>query len=394
MWIAPATSPRASRWSNPILSGEPRLLSLARRHWRDFDWVLFGALLLTTAFGLAVTWGTTHHVPRLAHYPARQAMWWAVGLVAFVVTLLIDHDWLRRLAWVGYGGVIVLLVALFFQSGDVRGTKSWMALPGGFRFQPSELAKLAVVAVLARLLSEVRVRALDQTAQLRLLCVVGVIVGLPMVLTAAQPDLGTAVVFIPVTLILLTASGFSRRILLLILLVAVLGGFALYPFLREYQRARVTIHWNPESDPRGRGYNIIQAKIALGSGGALGKGLGEGTQSYFGFLPEHHTDFVFNSLGEQLGFVGCLALLGLYGLMIGRSLGAATLARNHFGALLAVGLCGIFATHALLNILIATQILPVTGLPLPLMSVGGTFLVAIYVIFGLIENIRMRRHHY
>jgi rod shape determining protein RodA len=375
------------------MPAEP-LISLPQRQWRHFDWTLLGLLLATTAYGLVVLWGATRQVSGLEGYFARQSAWFAVGVVALAAALVVDFDWLRKLAWPLYLLALALLLFVVLQPHRVKGAASWIRFPGGVGFQPAEFAKLGVVALLARALSEERLSDLPTNRQFTALAKLGTIVVIPVGLILAQPDLGTAAVFLPVFLAMAYAAGLSRKLLLGIALAAGLAFAAGYPFLKPYQQARLAIHLNPESDPRGRGYNIIQAKIALGSGQLAGKGLGKGTQTYFRFLPEHQTDFIFNSLGEQLGLLGCMALLALYLAMLWRALAAASTARNHFGALLVAGLASIFAAHVFLNVMIACQLLPVTGLPLPLMSAGGSFLVANYIIFGLVLNVGMRRHHF
>jgi len=360
--------------------------------WRRLDWLLVGLVLLITSLGMATIWGTTHHVPRLAGYPARQVAWWAVGVLAMLTTLVVDVRVYRRLAPLAYIGTVGLLVYLLVQPVRIKGATSWLLLPGGMRFQPSEFAKIATIAMVAAMLADRRPSSLSATERWKLMFKLGAVVAVPFCLIFVQPDLGTAIVLLPVLWCIMLAAGFSRRFLMGLVLAGMLAGVAAYPFLRPYQQARLTIHLQPESDPRGRGYNIIQAKIAIGSGGLWGKGLGQGTQSGYQFLPEHHTDFIFNSLGEQLGLVGCALLVAAYVIVIARCLSTAPLARDHYGAYLVVGLTAMFATHVAFNLLIAVQVLPVTGLPLPLMSVGGSFLVANYVLFGMILNVRARRY--
>jgi rod shape determining protein RodA len=366
---------------------------LTGRHWRHFDWTLLALLLGTTAFGMATVWGATQHSIELRAAFFRQTVWWAVGALALSVALAADYEVWRRLAWVCYAAALVLLAYVLTQP-SIKGARSWIRFPIGLGFQPAEVAKLAVVFVLARELAYERLETMSPRQQMGVLLKLGMIVGPIAGLILLQPDLGTTVVFFPTIAAMAYVAGLSRRLLAALAVAGLLTGVAAYPFLKPYQQARLWIHLNPEVDPRGRGYNIIQAKIALGSGGLSGKGMGKGTQSYFGFLPEHQTDFIFNSLGEQFGFAGCATLLGLYVGLLWRCLAAASRARNRFGSLLAAGLTAIFASHVFLNIFIATQILPVTGLPLPLMSLGGSFLVSNYVIFGLVLNIGMRRHNF
>jgi rod shape determining protein RodA len=370
------------------------LLSFPKRQWQYFDWALFLAVLATTAFGLATLWGSTYQVARLDYLAGRQALWWAVGVVVMSVCLLINVEALKNLSLPIYIFALVLLVFVLVQGLRIKGATSWIRLPGGLRFQPAEFAKVATILYLAQDLARVKLAEMQPLPLLRYLIKIGVICALPMGLIVVQPDLGTAVVFIPSVLLLLYLAGLRVRYLLLGFCFIGVVGAAYYPFLKDYQKQRLIIHWNPESDPRRRGYNIIQAKTALGSGQLTGKGWGRGTQSSLGFLPEHHADFIFNSLGEQFGLLGCMALLGLYGFLLARGLRQAFLARSYFGVYLAGGLLAIFVSHILLNVAIAVQFLPVTGLPLPFFSAGGSFLVMNYAIFGIVLNIGMRRHHF
>jgi len=370
------------------------IFSLPRRQWRYFDWPLFALLMLTTAFGVAVLHGSVHRVPRLDYLAGRQALWWSLGVVVLVGSLFLDPSWLRRWATPIWWGAVLVLIFVLVRADRIKGAASWISLPGGASFQPAEFAKIATVLVLARELALLRLEELRGAAMWRVLLRLGLVAGVPAGLIFVQPDLGTAVVFGIVFLTMLYAAGLRWRLLVFLLALAVAGGTAAFPFLKPYQRLRLTIHLNPEAAPGGAGYNIIQAKIALGSGGVMGRGWGEGTQAGLGFLPEHQADFIFNSLGEQFGLVGCAGLVVLYVLMIARGAAIALQSRNHFGAYLVLGLLAIFAAHVFLNILIAVQVLPVTGLPLPLVSAGGSFLVANYLFFGLILNAGMRRHQF
>jgi rod shape determining protein RodA len=220
------------------------------------------------------------------------------------------------------------------------------------------------------------------------------IVGLPMVLVAKQPDFGTAIVFLPVGFVMLWVAGIRKRYVTAAVVLVLITVAAVYPYLKSYQKRRITVFLNPGSDPMHGGYNIRQAEIAMGSGRLLGKGWRGGTQTALQFLPEHHTDFIFSSLGEQFGLVGAMVVLLLYAIVTLRSLNIARNAKDWLGGFLVVGLITIFLTHMVLNVGMVLRIFPVTGLPLPFLSYGGSFLLTTYIIFGFILNVGMRKYFF
>jgi len=282
----------------------------------------------------------------------------------------------------------VALIAVW-QFGVVRGgARRWIVLGGGFTLQPSEFARLVVALALAAFYGESR-RSARTVGQL---LIGAVLVGVPAWLIYRQPDLGTAATLAPVYLAVVFVAGLPLRWLA----AAVLAGALLSPVvwmygLEDYQRERIETFLDPANDPRGAGYQQIQAKITVGSGGLTGKGFGEGTQSGYGFMPEAHNDFVFSSFAEEFGFVGVLVGLGLYLFVLVRGVDAARLARDRVGAFLVVGIVAGFGFQVLYNITMSAGFAPVKGLTLPLMSYGGSSLVSTLAGFGLILNVRMRR---
>ncbi len=356
---------------------------------RHFDYALFGLVLMVTFSGIIVINGATYLVPGLSGYAWRQFIWFLVSLPAFFIMCLVDYRRLRHLAVPLYILVMLSLVLLPILGHRVRGAASWYAI-GRHRLQPAEFAKIAVSLCLAHHLASRR----KPLKRIRDIVIPVAIAGVPAVLILAQPDFGTAALFFPLLLIMLYAAGASRRLILLLVLMAIWGAVTAYPFLKPYQKARIEIFLHPERDARRRGYNILQAEISLGSGGLFGKGWKQGTQTRLRFLPERHTDFIFSSLGEQFGFLGCTGLILLYGFVSVRVLRLARYARDDFGRLLIVGLFATFLLHILFNVGMTVRLLPVTGLPLPLFSYGGSFLLTNYAIFGMIQSIGMRRFLY
>jgi rod shape determining protein RodA len=311
----------------------------------------------------------------------------ALGLTAMVVALSIDYRTLADRSHFIYVGILALLVYVLLFGAVRGGAKRWIPL-GVFNLQPSEFAKIAVALVLAKFFGENR-RGNPTTTDL---LIAGGLAALPLVLIAKQPDLGTAVTIIPVFLAVAYVAGLPMRVLGIIAVVAVLAAPVAWKFaLKDYQRQRVLTFIDPSKDTHGAGYQQIQARITAGSGGLWGKGFMKGTQGQLRFLPVAHNDFIFSVWAEEQGLVGVLVALGLYLFVIVRSLDASRLAKDRLGAYLVLGVLASFAFQVLYNITMSAGLAPVKGLTLPLMSYGGSSLIATFTGFGLILNVRMRR---
>jgi rod shape determining protein RodA len=360
-----------------------------RRLLAYLDWPLLVAVVLLTFIGLVTVYSVTWEIQ--AAVPGRQ--FWTqvyalpVGLVALVICLSFDYRTLADRSAIFYVLLVIGLLAVW-QFGIVRGgARRWLAL-GEFSLQPSEFARIVLALALAMFYG-----ATQRSARtIRHLAAGAAVVGLPMLLILNQPDLGTAAMLVPVYLGIVYVAGLRLRWLA----AAAFVGVLLSPFvwaygLQDYQRERIETFLNPSDDPRGGGYQQIQAKITVGSGGPVGKGFRQGTQGGYGFLPEAHNDLVFSAFAEEWGFLGVVVTLGLYLFVLVRSVDAARLARDRVGAFLVVGIISGFAFQVLYNITMSAGLAPVKGLTLPLMSYGGSSLVATLAAFGLILNVRMRR---
>jgi rod shape determining protein RodA len=351
------------------------------------DWWLVLSVLLLTALGLATVHSASAELP--VDYLPRQAMWVGLGALALLVVMVLDYHLLVDFAVPLYVLALgALMLVLFFGEGP-GGTRSWLEI-GGFRIgQPAELAKLAAILVLTRYLSDADRRFLG----LRQITVCGLVVGLPMALIVLQPDLGSAAMFLPLLAGILLIAGVRLRLLVAVaVLLLVLGGLAWNFGMQEYQRERVRTFLAPESDPLGAGYQVRQSKIAVGSGGIAGRGYKQGTQSQLRFLPARHTDFIFAVLAEEWGFLGVASVLGLYALFISSALRIATRARDRVGIFLVVGFISIFAFHVLYNTAMVVGLTPITGIPLPFLSYGGSFMLLNFVGTGLVLNVDVRRY--
>ncbi len=366
-----------------LLTPKAAPLSDAAQLMRRFniDGTLLAGLLLICAFGLAVLYSAVGESMRLA---LNQVMRLGVALVGMVIIAQMSPDFLRRWTPWAYAAGLILLV-LVLTTGDVsQGAQRWLDL--GIRFQPSEIMKLAVPMMAAWYLHDRSIP--PRPGQL---LIVAVIIIVPTLLIARQPDLGTALLIAAAGFIVIVLAGLSIRLMVALGLLAIPGAFLLWTFMKDYQRQRVLTLLNPDSDPLGAGYNIIQSKIAIGSGGLFGKGWTNGSQAQLEFLPERDTDFIFAVLGEEFGLLGVLALLCLYILVIGRGLYIATQARDTYSRLLAGSISLTFFVYVFVNTAMVTGIVPVVGVPLPLVSFGGTSMVTLMAGFGILMSIHSHR---
>ncbi len=342
---------------------------------------LLGGLLLLAAAGLAILYGASGGNGDLV---LRQGARFGLGLVLMLVAARLPPGLL--LGWTPwlYGGAVLLLV-LVALLGEGRGAHRWLDL-GVVRFQPSEITKLALPMMLAWVL-----HGQPLPPRWPVLALLAALVALPSLLIGQQPDLGTALLVAASGLFVVFLAGLPWRWMLAAGIGAAAAAPVLWHFMHEYQRNRVRTFLDPESDPLGQGWNIIQSKIAVGSGGLHGKGWMAGTQSQLDFLPEHTTDFVFAVFAEEFGFVGVLAMLALYGFIIGRTLVIAGAARHTYGRLLAGSIALTFGVYVLINGAMVAGLLPVVGVPMPLVSYGGTSAVTLLLAFGLVFSVHRHR---
>ena len=358
-----------------------------RRAFAHYPWhVAFLALAIA---GLGV-WNLSS-ASRSAHAPVwiSQLSWMGVGVGVALGIALVDYRRFMRGAYVFYAVVILLLVLVLVKGRLVMGARRWLTF-GPVNFQPSELAKIAVALALARWFHMDVGKRKDGYGLFGLVIPCAITLA-PALLILKQPDLGTALIVVSVgaTMILFAKVRWTALVTVVALVVA--GSIYAYPHLKPYQKRRVETFLNPEGDVLGAGYHATQSMIAVGSGQGLGKGWGQGTQTLLSFLPEQHTDFIFSVWAEEHGFVGCLLLLALYWALVVSAFGVAGNARDRFGHFLAVGVTGMLFWHAFINIGMVTALLPVVGVTLPLMSYGGSSVVAVMMGIGLLNNVGMRR---
>ncbi|MEX1266350.1 MAG: rod shape-determining protein RodA, partial [Woeseia sp.] len=340
------------------------------------DGPLLGALLLICGFGLVVLYSA---VGRNMDLWLQQCVRLCVALACLFVVAQLPPDWLRR--WTPWGYLAGLtLLSLVLILGEVgQGAQRWLDL--GVRFQPSELMKLAVPMMAAWFLHD---RHLPP--RFAHLLVIGFVIVTPVIMIAVQPDLGTALLIGVAGFLVLVLAGLSMRLMAVLGLLSIPGAMMLWSFMQDYQKQRVLTLLNPDSDPLGAGYNIIQSKIAIGSGGLFGRGWTNGSQAQLEFLPERDTDFIFAVMGEELGLLGVLSLLGLYMFVVGRGLYIAIQARDSFSRLIAGSISLTFFVYVFVNTGMVTGLVPVVGIPLPLVSFGGTSMVTLMAGFGILMS--------
>ena len=351
----------------------------------SINWGLILLLAATTSFGLLVLYSLAGGIVNT--WVERQALRFALGFAAMITIALIDIRFWLNLAYIGYGVALVLLIAVDVVGVVGMGAQRWIDI-GIVTLQPSELMKVALVLALARYFHE---HTIEEAQRLRYLLTPATMIIAPAILVLVQPDLGTA------TLLLLAGATlcFLAGVRIWIFALGLAAAGAAIPFgwqfLRDYQKNRILTFLDPERDPLGAGYHIMQSKIALGAGGIFGRGFGEGTQSHLSFLPEMQTDFIFTTLAEEFGMVGALSLLALYVCILAYGVAIALRSRNHFGRLVAMGIGTTFFCYVFINIAMVTGILPVVGVPLPLISYGGTAMVTLLAGFGLVISVYVHR---
>jgi rod shape determining protein RodA len=362
--------------------------------WRHIDPVLVLAALGLTAYGLVMIYSASFHGLEARgadpmHYVTRQALALVIGVFAMVAVTVFDYRVFRAWAPLLYVVSVLTLVMTILTGTTVNAARAWIVV-AGFQFQPAELAKPALIIMLAALFHERREEALG----LRALTEALLFASIPTVLILAQPDLGTAIVFVAIVFGVLLLARVRVRYMVALALIGVLSLFGALQLnvLKEYQVARLTSFLDREADALGVAYNVNQAQIAVGSGQVTGQGLFQGTQTSLAYVPENHTDFIFTVVGEELGFLGATVLLALFALVLWRALRIAALSRDTFGTLLAGGIIAVLSFQLFINVGMSIGIMPVTGLPLPFVSYGGTSLIGSFIMIGLLENVHMRRY--
>ena len=355
------------------------------RSFRDLDWSLLIVSLIICSLGVLQIYSATRDT-RWQDAWWKQLIWIAVALgLMWLITSIDYHALLGQVAWL-YSISIFSLVGVLLVGRLVFGSRRWIKILG-VNFQISEFVKLVIILVVARYVSELRSKEVTLGDLLKL----GGLVGIPALLVMYQPDLGTGLTYLPVLAAGVLIAGIRWQYLAI---VAVAGALAMpvgWYFLKDYQRTRLVTFLDPSGDPRGAGYQVIQSKIAVGDGGVWGRGVTRGTQTQLRFLPVPHTDFIFSAFAEEHGFVGVLVVLGLYFLLLMQIVQNARMAPDRAGMYVCMGVAALLLFHVLVNVGMVVGRMPVTGIPLPLMSSGGSNTFSVFMMLGLVNNVRLRR---
>jgi len=353
--------------------------------YRDFDWILLGFVLAICTLGVLQIHSATEHT-KFAGSHIRQMYWIAAGIGGMFLMSLVNYQvLLEKIHWI-YIVALASLISVLLFGQKYLGARRWIKMPGGAHFQPSEWVKLILILAVAKYFADLHQRELSWSDFLK----AGAIVGFPMLMVLAQPDLGTALTYMPIAIIGLFLGGLrARQALIVLLIMGLLLPVAWMKVLKPYQKDRLTSFMNPEADSQGSGYQVNQSKIAVGSGGIWGSS--EGSQTHLAFLPVPQTDFIFAAFAEEHGFVGALGVLLLYFIVLMRLTQNAQTAPDRAGTFLVMGVVAVLSFHILVNVGMVVGFMPVTGIPLPLMSYGGSSVLFMFLALGMVMNVRMRR---
>ena len=370
---------------------------LTRRWFANLPWGMVGLICAIALIGLAAVYSATYtsRGPGPLYY--KQLVWISLGLIVMFLAIIPDYHTVGRYAYVLYALSLVLLFLVMVMGKTGMGAQRWLAV-GPFAFQPSEFAKLALTLALARFFAE---DPKQGGYELKDLAIPGLMVLVPLVLVLRQPDLGTAIMLLLTSSLIVMLAGIRfRSVLILLVAGAVVAAlvFAVSPVreklwgsLKPYQQNRIKAFIDPSSDPLGSGYHANQSKIAVGSGQITGKGFRKGTQSQMAFLPEHHTDFIFSVISEEHGFLGSAFVIILYLVLLLTGVDTARNAKDRMGALMAGGIVSMIALYVFINVGMTVGLVPVVGVPLPLVSYGGTAIITTFLALGILLNIQARR---
>lgn len=359
---------------------------MARPFYEKLDWTVVIATLLLAVSSLLTIHSVSSSSPEADDLVIKQAGWFVIGFVLIIIVTSLDYHIISALAYPIYGAVVVALAMVLVVGEKIMGAQRWIKL-GPLTFQPSELAKLALILALAKYFADKK----RDTVFLRDLFLSGLLLGIPTALILKEPDLGMSILLFPIFAAIVFVAGIDWKYIVTLTLIGLVSMPVMWMNLKPYQKDRLVAFMNPDSDPLGSGYHVIQSKIAIGSGGFWGKGYMNGTQSQLNFLPEQFTDFIFSVFSEEWGFIGSSVLLCIYLALVLKGLNIASKARDKLGRLIATGVVTIFIVHMFVNVGVTTGIMPVTGLTLPLVSYGGSSIFSTSIALGLLLNVSYRR---
>ena len=361
---------------------------MQKKMFKNFEWGILICTIILLAIGLVALFSATQN----SDYEEfkKQIMWIGISIPVIAVVIFVDYEILAKISPVIYGLSLISLVAVLFTE-PINGATSWFNI-GPFSFQPAEFAKIAVVLLIASIMVKLQQRGKEEINKFWKLGIILATVAVPTLLIIKQPDYGTALAFLVALIFMLYVAGINKKyIITAVLLVVILVPLAYFFILPEHAKARIDVYLNPNLDPRGDGYNIIQSKLAIGAGQIFGMGLFKGNQTQLGYLYPKTTDFIFAVISEEMGFVVAGAIIVLYVILITKSIQVAKTAKDDLGSYIATGIVGIFFFHMLENIGMTMGLLPITGIPLPFVSYGGSSMLTNLTLIAILLNISTRR---
>ena len=361
---------------------------MRKRELKNIEWSILVVAIILCVIGLVALFSSTQE----AEYDEfnKQCIWFAVSIFIAIGVMIVDYETLVKVSPILYGASIILLIAVLFTT-PVNGARSWFDI-GFFSFQPGEFSKVFVILFLTYIISKIQEKSKKEINNPLKLLIIFAALAVPVLLIIRQPDFGTAAAFLIATVFILITAGIDKKYIIGTFILIILSVPLIYNFiLPEHAKKRIDIFLNPESDPRGSGYNIIQSKLAIGAGGLTGMGLLKGNQTQLGFLYPKTTDFIFAVIGEEMGFIVAGAVIILYVFLITKALYVAKTAKNEMGSLIASGISGVFVFHFIENIGMVMGLLPITGVPLPFISYGGSSLITNFICIAILLNISSKR---
>ncbi len=359
-----------------------------KRNLKNTDWTVLIISLILFAIGIIALYSCTQSTE--FDEMKKQIIWFIISIPILIAFMVVDYNLISRASYIIYGIFILLLVGVLF-TPEINGATSWFNI-GSFSFQPGEFAKVFVVIFLSTVICKIQEKGKNEINKPWKLIIALMVVAIPVLLIAIQPDIGTAVAFIIATIFILFVAGIDRKYILVTCILIVILVPLIYMFiLPDHAKTRIDVFLNPDLEPRGAGYNIIQSKLAVGAGKVFGMGILKGNQTQLGFLYPKTTDFIFAVIGEEMGFIVSATLVILYVLLLTKSVHIAKTAKDDLGSYIATGIAGILFFHILENIGMTIGLLPITGVPLPFISYGGSSLITNFICIGILLNISSRR---
>lgn len=361
---------------------------MGKKLLKNTEWIILIVSVILVIIGLIALFSATQST-EYAEFK-KQVQWIFISIPFLILASVIDYNVIVKFSTLAYIVVIALLIGVLFTT-PISGARSWYKIGDSFTFQPSEIGKVITILFLAFLINKMQIKGRSEINKLWKLLIILIMAAIPVALIVKEPDNGTAMAYLVAIVFMLFASGIDKRYIFLALVAVAIAAPVIYNNLPEYALNRIRVFLNPELDPRGAGYNIIQSKLAVGAGEIFGMGLFKGNQTQLGFLHPKTTDFIFSAIGEELGFVATGTITIMYIILVTKSVYIAKTAKDNIGSYIAIGIAGIFFFHMAENIGMTIGLLPITGVPLPFVSYGGSSLVTNFICIGLLLNISSRR---